>query len=114
MRVEDPVTSLQPNDHVIWKKKRICVVLERIPSGLQAFLGVPPANAHIPITPYGMTRDEHAQICDGAALFRVRDENTGEEFEAHGFDLLYVNPMMVLAVMAKKDEDDERGQKEKG
>jgi hypothetical protein len=107
MRVEELMATLQPNDHVIWKKKKICVVLERLPSGLQAFLGLPPANAHIPITPYGMTREEHAQICDEAACFRVRDENTGEEFNAHGFDLLYVNPMMVLAVMAKKDEDEQ-------
>lgn len=114
MRVDEVVPLLEPNDYVLWQKKKICKVLERLPKG-PAFMKIPPAHKHIEITPYGMTKEEHARLCDDAARFRVRDENTEEEFEADGHDLLYVNPMLVLGVMGqKKDGEDDSSKQTEG
>jgi len=102
------VTNLRSGDHVIWQKKKLCQVVERMPPRTgPTFAGVPPPGKFLDICPYGMTREEWAKTCDDVTSFRVKDLNNEEVFVAEGYDLLYVNPMIVLAVMAKKDDDEQ-------
>jgi hypothetical protein len=101
--------QIQPNDYVIWQRKKLCRVVERLPpsSGPLFGGGAPPRGAYLDICPAGITKEEWARLNDDVARFRVTDEQTGEEFEVEGYDLLGpVNEMMVLAMLSKKEGQD--------
>lgn len=89
---------LEPGDYVIWQRKRICRVLNEVPAagtGFSSFL--PPV---LDIRPAGITDSDYAALKNMTTTWRVKDDRNEEEFDASGVDLLYVNEMQLLAIMA--------------
>lgn len=54
------------------------------------------------IKPAGLTDSDWVGILNDTSTWLVQDDNSGDEFEASGADLLYVNEMQVLAIMANR------------
>ena len=95
------------NDYVIWKKQKICQIVSEITRGPEHFLGLerPIAERYeYEICPPGMTIDAFMETFNNTSTWKVRDDKTGEEFHANGFDLIYVNEMMMIALMSRKEE----------
>jgi len=109
-----------PNDYVIYDKKRLCRVLEVLPQfPSNHFMSGSGFGSQIPqilnneVKPAGLTQEDWDGVRNDSNRFLLRDQSNEEVFEAHGHDLLYVNEMLVLALMAKKDgENDGRESKE--
>jgi len=110
------VRRLEPNDYVIWQRKKLCQIVKRLPPcpGPLFGGGSPPPGAYLDIMPYGVTKEGWAEMKDDVARFRLLDLGAETEFDAEGYDLLGpVNAMEVIAMMAKnKDGEDERGRED--
>ena len=98
---------LQPNDYVIWKKRKLCRIVSEVTRGPAHFLGLErpiaeryASQIHTP----GLSADDITQSYNDTSTWVVRDDKTGEEFQCNGFDLVYVNEMKVLAFMARNDD----------
>lgn len=97
---------IQPNDYAIWKKQKICRVVKELLRGPEHFLGPgePIDVVYGSMIVAGLTEDDKMRICNETSQWVVRDEATGEEFDARGHELLIVNEMQVIAIMARKGE----------
>ena len=98
---------LAVNDYVIWKKQKLCQIVGEITRGPEHFLGLeqPIAERYeSEVRPAGLSADDFMQTFNDTSTWMVRDDKTGEEFHTNGFDLVYVNEMMVIALMARKEE----------
>ena len=99
-------------DYVIWRQQKICQIeSEHVPAPLSLFGSQVPTllRGITGIRPAGLTEADWTQICNDTTRWRVMDCVTQELFRAEGFDLLYVNELQLLALMAGEDgKDDER------
>jgi hypothetical protein len=90
---------LEPGDYVIWKGQSVCKILQSHKA--HTFLS---PDTGLGIQPAGITVDEYAEIKNFTTRWVIQDEDTGMVFIAEGADLLYVNEMQLIAIMAASAE----------
>jgi len=99
----------QPNDYAIWKRSKIVKLVEEQLHGPDHFMGAEEP-IHIRLKNWivaGLTEDQKIQQMNDESRWLVRCDQTDKEFVSFGFDLIYVNEMQLIALMAKKGETDE-------
>ena len=99
---------LAVNDYVIWKKEALCKIIHEITRGPDHFLGLekPIAERYEQeVRPAGLTEDDFIQTFNDTSTWLVKDDKTGKEFKVTGFHLLPVPAMMVIALMARKEDE---------
>lgn len=88
---------LATGDFVIWQRKRICRIVREPPP--REFYKPPLRQTEV--KPAGLTHEDWVGILNDTSRWIVQDDNSGEEFEASGYDLHYINEMQVIAVMSR-------------
>lgn len=94
---------LQAGDYAIWQKQKIVRLVEEVLRDDDHFMGpeVPIQERFDTMLVAGLPDGEKRDLLNDMSRWLVRCEQTAEEFTASGFDLLYVNPMQLIAVAAK-------------
>jgi hypothetical protein len=93
---------LEAGDFAIWQRRRICRLIRQVAP--HSFSFTAPSSSLADIRPAGISDRDYAEIKNMTACWVVEDENTGEEFTAEGGDLLYINEMRVIALMARSKD----------